>query len=122
MKQFTSFVVLVLSLALLVGCASGPTPTPTAVVPVAPTEPPVPATLVPTEPPATATVLPTEEVVQVEYGPWEIVLQTEVEQPTRMAAFLDENFGVTGGAAGPGKAHYTADGGNTWTKAPDSFG
>ncbi|MCP4598959.1 MAG: hypothetical protein GY847_00185 [Proteobacteria bacterium] len=111
MKRFTLLVVLALFLALLVGCASGTTPTPPAVVEVAPTEPP-----------ATAMDVSTEEVAADENGPWEVVFHTEVEQPTRMAAFLDENFGVTGGAAGPGKAHYTADGGKTWTQAPDSFG
>jgi photosystem II stability/assembly factor-like uncharacterized protein len=39
-----------------------------------------------------------------------------------MAAFLDETFGVTGGATGRGKLHHTADGGATWTLAESSGG
>jgi photosystem II stability/assembly factor-like uncharacterized protein len=39
-----------------------------------------------------------------------------------MAAFLDETFGVTGGATGSGKARHTTDGGATWTMATDSGG
>lgn len=55
-------------------------------------------------------------------GLWEIAVQTQVEQPVRMAAFLNENFGVTGGFSGAGKAHVTLDGGNTWTKSESSGG
>jgi photosystem II stability/assembly factor-like uncharacterized protein len=50
------------------------------------------------------------------------VHQKKAEQPVRMAAFLDETFGVTGGATGAGKAHYTTDGGATWTMAESSGG
>jgi hypothetical protein len=53
--------------------------------------------------------------------PWEIVLQREIEQPMRVAAFLDDAFGVTGGPSDAGKAHYTTDGGATWTSAESSI-
>src|SRR5690554_4726354 len=58
---------------------------------------------------------------QVE-GSWEMVIQTVVKQPVRMAAFLDEHFGVTGGFSGSGKTHVTTDGGQTWTKTESSGG
>ena len=52
--------------------------------------------------------------------PWKIVLQREIEQPMRVAAFLDGGFGVTGGPSDPGRAHVTTDGGETWTMAESS--
>jgi len=52
--------------------------------------------------------------------PWEIVLQREIEQPMRVAAFLDGGFGVTGGPSDPGRAHVTTDGGETWAMAESS--
>jgi photosystem II stability/assembly factor-like uncharacterized protein len=55
-------------------------------------------------------------------GPWHIVLQRDIEQPMRIAAFLDESFGLTGGSADVGRAHVTADGGQTWTLAESSEG
>src|SRR5690554_6310875 len=55
-------------------------------------------------------------------GSWEMVIQTVVKQPVRMAAFLDEHFGVTGGFSGSGKTHVTTDGGQTWTKTESSGG
>jgi photosystem II stability/assembly factor-like uncharacterized protein len=67
--------------------------------------------------PTEAPVVPTEEPKA-----WEVVLQTKVEQPVRIAAFLDETFGVTGGATGAGKTHYTTDGGATRTMAESSGG
>jgi hypothetical protein len=39
-----------------------------------------------------------------------------------MAAFLNENFGIIGGAGDVGKARYTSDGGKTWTVADSSGG
>jgi hypothetical protein len=45
-----------------------------------------------------------------------------VEQPMRMAAFLDDKVGFTGGEADAGRAHYTTDGGATWTMAETSTG
>jgi hypothetical protein len=54
---------------------------------------------------------------------WEVVLpNTNVGDKLRVAAFLDENFGITGGAGDVGKAHYTLDGGKTWTLADSSGG
>jgi photosystem II stability/assembly factor-like uncharacterized protein len=64
-----------------------------------------------------AAPLPTEPV-----GVWEEVSRVPVAQPVRMGAFLDGTFGITGGSTGAGKAHYTTDGGDTWTLAEDSGG
>ena len=70
-----------------------------------------------TPPPAAA--IPTQvEIV----GPWQIVFRKEIEQPMRIAAFLDESFGLTGGPADVGRANVTADGGRTWTLAESSAG
>jgi photosystem II stability/assembly factor-like uncharacterized protein len=55
-------------------------------------------------------------------SPWKVVLQTRVTQPVRMAAFLDETFGLTGGPDYAGRAQHTTDGGQTWTMAEDSAG
>ncbi|MBH1939650.1 hypothetical protein I5677_01930 [Mobilitalea sibirica] len=55
-------------------------------------------------------------------GTWNMILETEVTQTVRMAAFLDENIGVTGGFSSTGKLHYTTDGGKTWTKNEESGG
>jgi hypothetical protein len=62
----------------------------------------------------------TEPEEETAGGRWEIVLQKEIEQPMRVAAFLDESFGLTGGPADPGMAHYSTDGGETWTMADGS--
>jgi hypothetical protein len=65
----------------------------------------------PTEPPAdTAVPAPPEDV-----SPWEVIIQADIEQPVRMAAFVDEQVGFTGGAGDAGTAQYTTDGGQTWT-------
>ncbi len=54
---------------------------------------------------------------------WKVVLpNTNFGDKWRMAAFLDENFGITGGAGDVGKARYTSDGGKTWTTADSSGG
>lgn len=50
------------------------------------------------------------------------VISTKIKQTVRMAAFLDEQFGVTGGYSSTGKTHYTLDGGQTWTKNEESGG
>jgi photosystem II stability/assembly factor-like uncharacterized protein len=93
---------------VLIGCAP------------AAAQPPVDSTAVPVEPTTSPTaVVPTEEEPA---GLWKEVLREAVEQPVRMAAFLDETLGVTGGATGAGKAHYTTDGGATWTLAESSGG
>ena len=87
----------------LVGCASPPTPAPAAEVKAES---------------ATAAAPVQAETTET----WEVVLETRVEQPVRMAAFLDETFGLTGGADSAGKAQLTADGGQTWTMAESSSG
>jgi hypothetical protein len=91
-----SVLLAVLASVLMAGC----TP---ADVPPAPTEPPV----VPIEEPQ---------------AQWEVILERNVDQSARTAAFLDETFGVTGGAGGSGRAHYTTDGGQAWTLAESSGG
>jgi len=54
--------------------------------------------------------------------PWTPVLETTVSHPARMAAFLDDTFGLTGGFSGAGKAHVTTNGGRTWTISESSGG
>jgi hypothetical protein len=93
-----------LGLALVTGCAP------------AATSPPATATATEAKVEPTATPPPTEEA-----SPWEAVLQTQIEQPTRMAAFLNEGLGFTGGAGDPGRAHITTDG-TQWTPADGSLG
>lgn len=54
---------------------------------------------------------------------WKVVIpQTLFAEKMRMAAFLDEKFGIMGGAGDPGKAHYSSDGGKTWAVADSSGG
>ncbi len=62
-------------------------------------------------------------VLAADQSQWKAVTpKPKVIQKIRMAAFLDENFGVAGGAGDVGKAHYTLDGGQTWTVADSSGG
>ncbi len=63
-----------------------------------------------------------EVKVAVPDGNWSAILQPEIKQTVRMAAFLNESFGVTGGYSSTGKTHYTNDGGATWTKNEESGG
>lgn len=54
---------------------------------------------------------------------WDVVVpQTRFEDKLRYAAFMDGNFGLTGGAGDIGKARYTSDGGKTWSQADTSGG
>jgi hypothetical protein len=54
---------------------------------------------------------------------WKVVIpQTLFAEKMRMASFLNERIGFMGGAGDPGKAHYTTDGGKTWTVADSSGG
>jgi hypothetical protein len=54
---------------------------------------------------------------------WKVVMpNTNVGEKLRVAAFLDEDSGLTGGAGDVGKAHYTSDGGKTWATADSSGG
>jgi hypothetical protein len=86
-----SVLLIVLAAILIAGCTPAATPPPTDIPPT-----------------------PTEEP----QAQWEEILQKRVEQPVRMAAFFDETFGVTGGESRVvGRAHYTIDGGQTWTPA-----
>lgn len=52
----------------------------------------------------------------------EVVPQTMFAEKLRIAAFLDDNFGLNGGAGDIGKARYTLDGGKTWAQADSSGG
>lgn len=62
-------------------------------------------------------------VIAAAQAQWEVVVpQTRFEDKLRMAAFLDEDFGLTGGAGDIGKARYTTDGGKTWAQADSSGG
>jgi hypothetical protein len=54
---------------------------------------------------------------------WKTVIpQTVFNDKLRVAAFENENFGVTGGAGDIGKARYTTDGGKIWAQADTSGG
>lgn len=71
--------------------------------------------LAPTETAPTATAAPSQAE---DNSPWQVIFQGQVEQPTTVAGFLDETFGITAGSAG--EVHYTTDGGETWSKADNS--
>ena len=96
---------LLAAVVLAAGCTSQATPTPASTVPPKATDAPTDA---PAEP----------ETAKA----WEVVAEGVAEQPMRMAAFLDENTGFTGGAGDGGKAHKTTDGGQTWTLIESSKG
>ena len=54
---------------------------------------------------------------------WNVVVpKSNFGDKLRVAAFLDENFGITGGAGDVGKAHLTSDGGKNWATAGSSGG
>ena len=55
-------------------------------------------------------------------SPWKIVYQSKIEQPVRLAAFMDASYGLTGGADNAGRAYVTTDGGQTWTMSTQSSG
>jgi hypothetical protein len=62
-------------------------------------------------------------VLAVAQTKWEVVVpQTLFAEKLRIAAFLNENFGLTGGAGDVGKASCTSDGGKTWAQADSSGG
>ncbi|HJX35272.1 MAG TPA: hypothetical protein VJ373_08870, partial [Desulfatiglandales bacterium] len=70
-----------------------------------------------------ATQPPTGVQTQEPQAQWKAVIpQTLFADKLRMAAFLNENFGINGGAGDVGKARYTSDGGKTWTMADSSGG
>jgi photosystem II stability/assembly factor-like uncharacterized protein len=53
-------------------------------------------------------------------GSWELVVQAATDQPIRIAAFGDPQFGLTGGPSETGKAFLTVDGGQTWSSTDGS--
>jgi hypothetical protein len=123
MKIIKILIFLIALAALLItGCTSAATPAPAnkpAQAPAADTPTaPAPASAANTPPPPTqAAAAPAKAD-----SPWQVVLEKEVKQGMRMAAFLDENFGLTGGPSAAGKAQYTIDGGKMWTMADTSSG
>ena len=104
-RKHLGLLALAAAVALAAGCAPQATPAPTSTAPPKATDAP---TDVPPEPETTRA--------------WEVVAEGEVEQPMRMAAFLDESTGFTGGAGDGGRAHKTTDGGETWTLIESSKG
>ena len=62
-------------------------------------------------------------VLSAAQAQWKVIIpKTLFAEKLRIAAFLDENFGITGGAGDIGKAKYTTDGGKTWATAESSGG
>lgn len=54
---------------------------------------------------------------------WQVVVpKTLFAEKLRFAAFLNDNFGLNGGAGDIGKARFTMDGGKTWIQAESSGG
>ena len=112
MKYVRGFILLMMLTALLIAGCSTSAATP------APADKPVQAPAADVPPtPAEAAAAP----AKVD-SPWQVVLEKEVKQGMRMAAFLDENFGLTGGPNSEGKAQYTTNGGEAWTMADTSGG
>lgn len=68
---------------------------------------------------ASRTVL-VSRVAYSDESPWKTVRQIDVEQPLRTAAFLNLDFGFTGGPSEEGKAHVTRNGGQSWLMAQSS--
>jgi hypothetical protein len=70
-----------------------------------------------------ATGYTTSLAMEKSQGQWQVVVPQKVfAEKLRIAAFLNENFGLTGGAGDIGKADYTLDGGKTWSTADTSGG
>jgi len=109
MKTIRILIFLMVLVALLmVGCTSAATP--------APADKPAQA------PAADTPSAPAQAAPAKADSPWQVVFEKEAKQPKRLAAFLDENFGLTGGPDSGGKAQYTTDGGKIWTMADTSSG
>lgn len=122
MKYVKVFILLMMLAALLLaGCS------PSAATPVPADRPAAPPAVDAPSTPAEAAAVPTKTD-----SPWQVVRETEVKPVMRMAAFLNENFGLHGGpntgafehmdVPSDGKAQYTTDGGKTWTIADTSNG
>lgn len=101
------FVLLVLVLIIasaLAGCApKTATLSEPAVQPAQPTDAPVPSPAAPA-------------------SEWEQVSQMEAPVTLRMAAFMDQNTGISGGPDQDGIARTTSDGGKTWSEGDNSSG
>ena len=98
---------MVLVALLMVGCTSAAVPTPAGESTEAPA--------------ADIPSVPTEAAAPItDDSPWQVVLNTEVEQAMRMVTFLNESFGIIGGADTTGKAQYTTNGGEIWIRADDT--
>jgi hypothetical protein len=70
-----------------------------------------------------ASVLVAAYVLAAAQPQWEVVTpQTNFGDKLRVAAFLNESFGLNGGAGDVGKAKYTSDGGKNWSTADSSGG
>ena len=68
-------------------------------------------------------VVTTGSAFAAEKAQWkEVIPQTVFAEKLRIAAFLDESYGLNGGAGDIGKARYTLDGGKTWTQVDTSGG
>ncbi len=111
MKHLKGILLALLIITLAAGCAPAATlPPPTATQPL------------PTAAPPSPTVVPATQLPTPDTGPWQAVLETEAETGVRVAAFMNESVGYTGGSAADGRAHYTSDGGKTWGMADTSYG
>ena len=55
-------------------------------------------------------------------GQWNVVHQMQVEHRPKFAAFMDQEFGITGCSDNPATVHYTSDGGQSWTRAENIEG
>jgi photosystem II stability/assembly factor-like uncharacterized protein len=120
MKTIKVVILLMALVALLIaGCTSAAT------LPPADKPAPTPAANTP-PPPTQAAAAPAKAD-----SPWQVVLEKEVKQSLSRAAFLNENFGLTGGyynivlaggADTTGKVQYTTDGGKMWTMADTTTG
>lgn len=100
-QVFVTVVFILAAIGGLAGCASQ------AATIAEPISPPV----QPTDPPLPPTV-PT--------GQWEQVGKMESSTSLRMAAFMDQDTGITGGPNTQGIARTTSDGGKTWAVAGNS--
>jgi|WetSurMetagenome_2_1015567.scaffolds.fasta_scaffold154924_2 hypothetical protein len=68
-------------------------------------------------------VLAGAQSTEKSHAQWKVIVpMTNFGEKLRVAAFLNENYGITGGAGDVGKAHYTSDGGKTWATADSSGG
>lgn len=103
-QSFGMVVIVLAAIGGLAGCASQ------AAALVPPASPPAQPTDIPLPSPTTPA------------GQWEQVSKMKAPATLRMAAFMDQSFGIVGGPSMQGIARTTSDGGKTWTVAGDSSG